>query len=213
MIEVYDLASIEADPALRIAMHELRYRQFRLKQQWDVPAVKGVEIDQYDRQAVDPIYLIARNDRGELIGTCRLLRTTGPYMIRDHFAHMMGEREAPADQQVWEANRIAVDATKMKNRRQALSVTGAILAATCEFGIPRGMKETLGTYETQMIRLLKARGAPPSWIGPDCEFADSKCAIAAHDINWTSYQRVIEANDLPTAVITADRTIRSEEAA
>lgn len=213
MIEVHNLHSLIAQPDLREAMHELRYQQFYEKQSWDVPAIKGVEIDQYDRLSVDPVYLLARDARGRLIGTCRLLRTTGPYMVRDNFAHMMDGRPLPAEDKIWEANRIAVDTSADIGLSGAMRTTGALLAAICEYCLPKGVVKTIGSYEAQVLRLLKSRGATPDWIGTARQFPDSLFSVATHPISWDIYERGMALNRLNEPVISQDYTLVDRVAA
>lgn len=214
MIEVHDLHSLLRRPDLREAMHELRYRQFYEKQSWDVPAVKGVEIDQYDRLGADPVYLLAMNDEGRPIGTCRLLRTEGPYMVRDHFAHMMDGLTPPVSPRIWEANRIAVDVSAESGGiAGALRVTGLLLAAICEYCIPKGVDHTIGAYEPQMLRLLKSRGAIPDWVGQPRQYPDSRFSVATHPINWDVYDAGMALNGFEGPVVSGDYTIKNRVAA
>ncbi|GAB4576610.1 MAG: hypothetical protein Tsb008_21090 [Rhodothalassiaceae bacterium] len=214
MIEVHDLQSLLRHPSLREAMHELRYRQFYEKQSWDVPAVKGVEIDQYDRLNADPVYLLALNDLGRPIGTCRLLRTEGPYMVRDHFAHMMGGRTPPSSPEIWEANRIAVDVSSENGGiAGALRITGLLLAAICEYCLPKGVHHTIGAYEPQMLRLLKSRGATPDWVGETYDYPDSRFSVAMHPISWEIYDAGMALNGFTGPVIAKDFTQKDRVAA
>ncbi|RMD89779.1 MAG: hypothetical protein D6807_03060 [Alphaproteobacteria bacterium] len=211
MVEVYDLEGLLARPALREEMHELRYRQFYEKRRWDIPAVKGVEIDQYDRREINPVYFLARDASGRLCGSCRLIPTTGPYMIRDLFAHMLGDRPLPESPRIWEATRIAADTAS--GARAAMRTTGALLAAVCEFGMPRGIRFTIGTYEAAVIRLFRVRGVPATWVGAEHELADCRCALALHPVNDRVYRRILDVNRLSAPVISLDATLYKEEAA
>src|SRR5207244_4725123 len=66
-------------------MFRLRARQFHDRLGWDVRVVDGMERDQYDDE--DPVYVIYTNDdRTRVIGSLRLLPTTGPTLVADYFA-------------------------------------------------------------------------------------------------------------------------------
>src|SRR5579864_3126994 len=62
-----------------IAMHQLRYRIFRVRMNWDVQTSDDMEIDDFD--ALHPAYLTQLSDDGQLRGSVRLLPTLGPTML------------------------------------------------------------------------------------------------------------------------------------
>ena len=102
MIEVHDLPALEHQPALREAMHQQRFRAFKLRHGWDVASINGFEIDQFDRASANPIYLLARGRGGELLGSCRLLQMSGPNMLHEVFRKHTEDLDLPPDPGLWE---------------------------------------------------------------------------------------------------------------
>ena len=88
-------------------MHRLRYRVFRERLRWDIPTLDEQERDEYDK--CNPVFVMARDDEGDVVGCCRLLPTTGPYMLKDTFPVLLGEQSSPIADDVWEISRFAVD--------------------------------------------------------------------------------------------------------
>lgn len=60
-------------------MHQLRARVFAGRLGWQVRIAQGRERDEYD--ALDPTYILALTDCGDVAGCARLLPTTGPTML------------------------------------------------------------------------------------------------------------------------------------
>jgi len=90
-------------------IYHLRYRVFCNRLQWDIPAVELKERDGYD--ALDPLFITAVNRANQVVGCCRILPTTGPYMLRDTFPSLLGSSPAPQADNIWEISRFAVDKT------------------------------------------------------------------------------------------------------
>lgn len=135
-------------------MHRLRYHVFRERLQWDIPTLGEQERDDYDRR--DPVFVLAREQRS-VVGCCRLLPTTGPYMLKDTFPQLLGGAEAPVAGDVWEISRFAVT----KAARHGLnfseipvSLIRALVRHAREQGISRYVFVTTVGFE----RLLRRMG-------------------------------------------------------
>jgi acyl homoserine lactone synthase len=89
-------------------IHELRYNVFYKRLQWDVPTTGQEETDEYDE--LDPIF-IAAFDNKKVRACCRILPTTGSYMLRDTFPSLLGSTAVPEAENIWEISRFAVDKT------------------------------------------------------------------------------------------------------
>lgn len=90
-----------------IPMHQLRYRVFKLRMDWDVQTSGDLEIDDFD--ALHPTYLTQISDSGQVQASVRLLPTVGPTMLRDTFLSLLEGQPAPSTPLVWESSRFAVD--------------------------------------------------------------------------------------------------------
>lgn len=87
------------------AVFRLRYDVFHTQLGWQVSAEEGRERDEFD--AAGTQYVLAVDD-DRVLGTCRLVSTTGPYMIRDVFPAALGGLVPPSSQGMWEMSRLAV---------------------------------------------------------------------------------------------------------
>ncbi len=110
MIDVLTKREIGARVMDMEEMHRLRFRVFKERLQWDVHTVSGMERDEFDD--LDCIYILAFAETGCLVGTWRMLPTTGPYMLRDVFSDLMEDQALPCDRKIWECSRFAVETAR-----------------------------------------------------------------------------------------------------
>ncbi len=87
------------------SMHELRYHVFRERLQWDIPVISQRERDGYDD--CNPVFVLAHQEH-KVMGCCRLLPTTGTYMLKDTFPQLLGTEKAPEAADIWEISRFAI---------------------------------------------------------------------------------------------------------
>jgi hypothetical protein len=88
-------------------MYQLRHTVFAERLKWTSLNNDRREIDLYD--VLSPVYLICRDPAGEVVGCWRLLPTTGPYMLKDIFSHLLHGASPPEQPDIWEISRFAID--------------------------------------------------------------------------------------------------------
>jgi len=135
-------------------MHALRYQVFRERLQWDIPAADDRERDLFDDY--DPVFVLAR-DVGTVVGCCRLLPTTGPYMLKDTFPQLLGGEAAPVDEAVWEISRFAVE----KDARSGFGFTTiptTIIRELVRFALGNEIMSYVFVTTTAFERLLRRMG-------------------------------------------------------
>lgn len=93
-------------PELVDAILRLRFDVFHTQLGWQVTSDNGRERDEFD--SIPPQYIAVVDHDDRVLGTCRLLPTTGPYMIRDTFPAALGGLTPPACPNTWEMSRLAV---------------------------------------------------------------------------------------------------------
>lgn len=145
------------------AMHRLRCRVFKDRLGWDVRIRDGEERDQFD--TCDPTYILAFDDREVLVGSWRLLPTTGPNMLRDVFPSLLEGRDPPEDSRIWECSRFAVDCEDSEdNSLTAVSrVTQELFCGLIEFCLERDIRQVVTVYDIRIARLLPRVGCWPIW--------------------------------------------------
>lgn len=150
-------------PRLQDTMHRDRATQFRDRLKWDVTVdEKGWEQDEYD--AINPLYVIWENERGEHGGSMRFLPTSGRTMVNDHFGHLCDTQiSSPL---IWECTRfcLAPDASP--------KVAGALMLAGGELMRAFSLTHLLGVFDARMVRIYRMIGASPEVLGSTGEGRD-----------------------------------------
>jgi acyl homoserine lactone synthase len=143
--------------ALTLGMHRLRRRVFQDRLEWDVAVSDGLEVDRYD--ALSPTYLLGI-DRQDVVGSVRLLPTTGRNMLADTFPVLLDGRAAPTSTRIWESSRFCVDtknvaATAVNGFRIA---TFLLFAAMIEWGQQHDLQAIATVTDLRMERILRRAG-------------------------------------------------------
>jgi acyl homoserine lactone synthase len=143
-------------------IHRLRYQTFRERLQWDIPTIDERERDRYDD--LHPVFVIVRNEQ-RVLACCRLLPTTGSYMLKDTFPELLAGRAAPVADDVWEISRFAVT----KEARAGLGFTvlpAALIRETARFALTNGIREYVFVTTVGFERLLVRMGVHLERFGP-----------------------------------------------
>lgn len=137
------------------AMHRLRAKVFSERMGWKVPVLSGMEIDGYD--AMDPYYMMMREEGGLLRGCWRLLPTTGPYMLKDTFPEFLHGQPAPEDPHIWELSRFAVEAEGVSSFGFS-AMTMQSIAEIIRYGHQHGVAQYVTVTATAIERMLRRAG-------------------------------------------------------
>jgi len=136
--------------------HDVFYRRLG----WEVNTRYQLEFDEFDD--MDPVYMVAEDDAGEIEGCWRLLPTTGLYMLRDTFPQLLRGEPVPDDEQVWELSRFAVAVHEEAGVQQAPlnDVTLEMIRKVYDFAVEHGIREYVTVTSVALERLLKRTGLP-----------------------------------------------------
>jgi acyl homoserine lactone synthase len=164
-------------------MHKLRAKVFKDRLGWEVPIMSGMEIDGYD--ALEPLYMMIREPGdGPLRGCWRLLPTDGPYMLKDSFAQLLHGQDAPADAQIWELSRFAID-TEGGGRFGFSDITLASIAQVIRHGYDAGIDQYVTVTTTAIERLLRRAGVVTRRFGAPLQIGVEKAVALYVDIGAT----------------------------
>ncbi len=90
-----------------VAMHQLRYRVFKERLDWEIHTSGDMEVGSFD--ALHPAYLVQVATDGRPQGCVRLLPSVGPTMLGDTFPALLAGQSAPSKCSIWESSRFALD--------------------------------------------------------------------------------------------------------
>jgi len=205
MIEVVtpDIAFLYRDKLE--AMFRLRHRVFKSRMGWDVNSRDGKERDVYD--LLRPIYLLSTNDAGQVLGSLRLLPTTGPYMLRDVFPELLEGGAAPEHPQIWEPSRFAVDVGPggSERRRMVSRVTSELLAGLVEWSLMFGITEIVGVYDVGMGKVMSRLGIDAKWESAPRRIGNTTTVAGRFDVTDDVLARIRQISSLTDSVL-VDRT-------
>jgi acyl homoserine lactone synthase len=160
MIRVVYAADLFRRPLLAASMFRDRAAQFHDRLGWQVDVDdQGLEFDQYD--AHNPLYVIAEDADGAHLGSGRLMPTTGPTMIADHFADLTGGVDV-CSALIWESTRFCVSPRAGRN---ALRVSSALLWAGADIALRAGVEFYVGVFAAPMLRVYRSCGWSPEVLG------------------------------------------------
>lgn len=149
---------------LLFEMHRLRKRVFHDRLKWPVHITsQGLEVDQFDLP--DAVYLLALNNELQVIGSWRMLPSTGPTMIRDVWPHYLETLPLPSRADVWEMSRFAVDHPDGMGEAELSQIniaTAEMFCALTELCIHCGIKEVHTLYDMRIARILRRINCVPS---------------------------------------------------
>jgi len=144
-------------PELRKSMFLDRADQFKTRLDWDVTINdQGEERDVYDD--LNPLYVLWQNSNGLHGGSMRLLPTTGPTMVNDHFSHLTGGGTITSPL-IWECTRFCL------SRDVGPHVAAGLMLAGSEILQNFGIEHFVGVFDARMERIYRLIGASPEIIG------------------------------------------------
>jgi len=205
MIIVVDGLNQERHGDLLRRMHRLRARVFDGRLGWDVRVENGEERDLFDR--LDPTHIISVDDDGEVVGCMRLLQTTGPHMLADVFAPLLGGEPPLRSSRLWEATRFCVDTERLVDRRGRNSishVTSEVMIGAFEYGLEAGISDAVAVIDPVMHRVMKRLGnAPADYLGRPTQMGKVVAMAVLMDVSEERIARIREFSGITGDVFAA----------
>lgn len=202
-VQVFKGDSPNVAPALLDEMYRLRYQVFKERMKWNIPSVNGMDIDEFD--ALDPLYAVYLDDTNTVLGSWRLLPTTGPYMIRDVFPQLLGGQAPPAAAKVWEISRFSARPSDRAESFAAVHpITSALLISLVQVCVRAGITRVVSASDLLFERVLKKAGAVAHRLGPVCKIGTTRAVAGWIDISTEHLQLLAEASPLPNPLRVLD---------
>lgn len=149
-------------------MGRYRHKVFVETLGWDLTVRNGEELDQFDRP--DTLYVLSKDEEGNVNGCARLLPTSQSYLLGDVFPQLMNGQPVPCSDDVWELSRFA--AVDFNSRTtSALSqfsseVAVRLLQDSIAFAAEQGAKRLITVSPIGIERLLRRAGFHAHRAGP-----------------------------------------------
>jgi N-acyl-L-homoserine lactone synthetase len=144
------------------SMLRLRYKEFKARQDYNIPVFKDMEYDAYDTPAAT--YVVWRDGDGRVRGCSRMAPTDRAYMIRDLWPDIVTKIPLPNGGAIWESSRFCIDSELPADTRQ--QVKFKILCAKLEFALHHGIEGMVGVMPPLIWRAVFTNsGWPIEFIG------------------------------------------------
>jgi acyl homoserine lactone synthase len=201
-------------------MHRLRARVFKDMMGWDVKVDQdGLETDAFDLP--DTVYLLALNKAGRVVGSWRMLPTTGPTMIRDLWPQFIQTLPMPSDPDVWEVSRFAVHVPEEdpeEAARQTQQAIGEMFCALTEICMRTGIREIYTLYDARIAKVIDRIDCQPVDTSVELPINDMMCRTGAFVTDQKMLKRLRDATgiqesmtaDIELPPVLADRIAPSE---
>lgn len=183
-------------------MFRLRKRVFHDRLRWEVNVSGEYEIDSYD--FLRPLYVLAMDDSGQnVLGSLRLLPTTGPNMLNDTFNALLPEGKPYRSPTVWESSRYCVD-TEAAEKWCAMGVHRAsaeLLLALYEIGLLAGLDHVVSVIDLRMERIFRRLSSLSERIGGPVKFGEVSTIAGLWETTPESLALVRAASGISSSVL------------
>lgn len=162
-------------------MFHLRHRIFVERMGWEaLRKPDRLERDQFDTD--DAIYLLLTQDDGTVIGSHRMLPTTGPHLFSDVFPHMCAVKGVQRGKKILELTRTCVDEDGL-DKAKTEKARKHLMAGLFEFCLRSGYSQfTVMTSMELLFRyLLIGINTKPLGVPVDMDGSKQVAAILTVD--------------------------------
>lgn len=129
---------------------------FHDQRKWDVKVTDDhYEIDEYDREETS--YLMSFDEKGDLVGSIRLISTIMPHMMSGPFSKMFPDISFKSPV-IWEGTRFAVHGDRAVQPNLVSTAACEIMLGTVQFGLQHGVRHITAVYDAGMSRLYRRCG-------------------------------------------------------
>ncbi|NRB80211.1 MAG: GNAT family N-acetyltransferase [Saccharospirillaceae bacterium] len=146
------------------AIFKLRDEVFDKRLNWEVTSKSNQESDSYD--SLNPIFFSVTNNEMELIGCCRVLPTTGDYMLKNTFPELSRGELIPNNDSIWEISRLALCNKSQREYSSLYSdISKELLFNLYQFAILNNIKQYVFVTSTSVERILRIMNVSYSRMG------------------------------------------------
>lgn len=170
-------------PRITDEMYELRLDATRARLDRPLGAINRLTVvDYFD--SLDPLYVLALDDAGRILGAIRLLPTTGVTMLNDAFAATLPERGRIESPLIWEASRLTLDASG-NSPAQVRSIDRAVGELGCalnEIAQAAGLTHLIGVFDRAAYDLLSSRGCAGEALTPPLSLDSGQICVSLYEV-------------------------------
>lgn len=184
------------------AMFRARAAVFYRRLGWNLTVRKGREIDRYD--AENPLYLIAIDEgSGDIVGSARLLPTTGPTTFGQCFSDRFEQPIDLASATIWECGRFCVHpaARSSGSLRNATRVSFELNLAVCELGLRAGLTQIQAVYDQFMVKVYERAAWRPTMLARSTRIGKLPAYVGVWDVTQRTLAEMRRASGIEHSVL------------
>jgi acyl homoserine lactone synthase len=202
-------------PSEMDAMFKARALVFHHRLGWKVTVTAGREIDSYDK--FNPLYLLCIDDvSGTVRGSLRLLRTTGPNMLRDQFSAFFDQPLVIESHKIWECTRFCVHPEacgRDVTATGAMRTTWEMMLGICEVGLMAGLTHIQGVYDQYMIRVYRKTRWTPRPLASTDRFGRATVYVGLWEVSHGALAEMQCASSINRSVLETENAIALSDVA
>lgn len=180
MIEAFTGLDESNYPAIFRKMYKQRYSIYVKRRKWkDLKPNRDLEKDQYDTK--NAVYLLAMDERDEILGGLRLLPTDQPHILGDLFPHLAQNGKVPRGSDIYELTRFYV-APFGANRQQRDWLIGVLSAGMFEYCLEHGIRQVTSVIDTFLLPLMLSMEWPVKPLGLPGSYAEGTAIAIVTDV-------------------------------
>jgi acyl homoserine lactone synthase len=144
-------------PDLMAQAWRLRYEGLVAGRGWGLPAIRELEIDRFDADALH----CAVSSGARVVGYARANPTDGPHLLQEAFGFLLPEGAAPCAPDVHEVSRLVID----RSFRPQSAVLARLIDSAIAMGPLLGAERLVAVVEPWLERAVAKRGHAPVRLG------------------------------------------------
>lgn len=179
-------------------MYGQRHEVFVDDMGWELPLAKGgLEKDQYDDE--DTVYILSLDENDNVQGSMRLLPTTEPHLMSDHFLYLL-DTDEPVGPTVWESSRTCV--APSSDRKGMNRILSDVYIGMTEAALILGIEKISFVANMQIYPSILQGGWGVFPLGlPRIDKTGEELIAAYVTINSVSLQNVRQNRDISHPVL------------
>ena len=189
----YIVKTLETDEE-RLAAYRLRHKIFAEVLQWVPCRPDGLEVDDYD---VTAVMIGVFNDQGRMLGTVRILPSSGPFMLEREFRGFVSPDYTIRKQiDTMEITRLAVDPT-VGGKGLSSRLMVRWFKGMYQWCLANGVRYCYLEVERYFLRMIRMLGFPCEAIGPVVLIppANVSCRAALLDLDLFRLEGALQRPD------------------
>lgn len=174
--------------------HQLRARVFADRLGWEVDVTGDYESDWFD--ALEPTYILAVSDAGQVVGCARLLPALGPTMLAGIFPTLLPSEGLRAHTGMIESSRFCVDTSieEGRGRGSVHEATLTMFGGIIEWCLANRFTEIVTVTDLRFERLLARVGWPLQRLGEPKQIGVTMAVAGTLPANRDTLRKLCPAN-------------------